>query len=58
MRIGDEESFDEEVAFELDGSFFNVEAEDFEDAGDDLEKADAVSGSDHEERAGRVGFGL
>lgn len=35
-----------------------MEAEDFEDAGDDLEEADAVPGPDHEDRGGRVGFGL
>lgn len=59
MGIGDEEPLDEVVAFEFHGGLVDKEAEDVEDAGDDPEEADAVAGSDHEERAvGRVGIGL
>lgn len=59
VGIGDEEPLDEAVAFEFHGGLVDAEAEDAEDAGDDPEEADAVAGSDHEERApGRFGIGI
>jgi len=57
MRIGDEELLHEEVALEFYCSTVDGEAQDLENPGDDLEKADSVTGAD-DKGGGVTGVGV
>lgn len=48
MGISDEESLDEEIAFEFDYGSVDAETKDFENSGNDLEETDPVPSSNNE----------